>query len=158
LYLKHLPIVFAGTRYADRDTIGLKETLEKADRAALYRFYKDWYRPDQMAVIVVGDIEPSQIEATIKSQFGDLKNPEKERQHPVGGVPAASGTRVSIQTDKELPVANIQIVNIVPHRPLVSRRDMRRSLVEQIYQNIVNQRFEELQRKQESPFISGGVL
>jgi zinc protease len=157
LFDKSLPVLFAGTRYAVRDTIGLPETIKKADREALYRFYKDWYRPDQMAVIVVGDVDPAQIEKTIQADFGDLKNPQNERKHLPGGVPAAQGTRVSIETDKELPQTEIQIMNLVPHRSNASRRDDRRLLVEQIYTRIVNERFAQLQRKQETPFTGAFV-
>ncbi len=157
LFDKSLPVLFKGTRYAVRDTIGLPDTLKKADRDVLYRFYKDWYRPDQMAVIVVGDIDPAQIEKTIQAQFGDLKNPQNERKHLAGGVPAADGTRISIETDKELPQASIQIMNIVPHRSNASRHDDRRLLVEQIYTTIVNERLSELEKKQETPFTDAGV-
>ncbi|HEY1549132.1 MAG TPA: insulinase family protein [Kofleriaceae bacterium] len=157
LFDKSLPVLFKGTRYAVRDTIGLPDILKKADRDALYRFYKDWYRPDQMAVIVVGDVDPATIEKTIQQQFGDLKNPANERKHLAGGVPPAEGTRVSIETDKELPQTIIQIANIVPHRSNASRRDDRRLLVEQIYTTIVNERFAQLQRKQETPFTDASV-
>ena len=44
-----------GTRYAERLTIGKKEILEKAPRDVIRRFYRDWYRPNLMAVIAVGD-------------------------------------------------------------------------------------------------------
>jgi zinc protease len=157
LFDKSLPVLFAGTRYAVRDTIGLPDIIRKHDRDALYRFYKDWYRPDQMAVIVVGDVDPAQIEKTIQADFGDLKNPQNERKHLAGGVPPATGTRISIETDKELPQPVVQIMNIVPHRSSASRRDDRRLLVERIYTTIVNERFAQLERKQETPFTNAGV-
>ena len=157
LFDKHLKVLFKGTRYAERDTIGLPEIIKAANRDALVRFYKDWYRPDQMAVIVVGDIDPAQIEKTIQAQFGDLKNPANERAHLAGGVPKADGTRISIETDKELPEARVEIYNMVPHRSNASRRDDRRLLVEQIYMTIVNERFAQLRRKQETPFTDAGV-
>ena len=157
LFDKSLPVLFKGTRYAVRDTIGLPDVLKKADRTALYRFYKDWYRPDQMAVIVVGDIDPATIQKTIEAQFGDLQNPANERKHVAGGVPAADGTHVSIETDKELPQTTIQIMNIVPHRSNASRHDDRRLLVEQIYTTIVNERLAQLEKKQETPFTQAEV-
>src|SRR5215203_5928866 len=45
-----------GSRYADRTPIGSPETIGRASREQLTRFYRDWYRPDLMAVIVVGDV------------------------------------------------------------------------------------------------------
>ena len=157
LFDKHAKVMFKGTRYADRITIGLPEIIKAANRDALVRFYKDWYRPDQMAVIVVGDVDDAQVEQTIKAEFGDLKNPANERQHVAPGVPAADGTRVSIETDKELPVARLEIYNMVPHRSNASAHDMRRLFVERLYSTIVDDRLAQLVRKQEAPFVDAQV-
>src|SRR5437762_3757875 len=46
-----------GSRYAERPPIGTPESIGQAQRAQLVRFYRDWYRPDLMAVIVVGDVD-----------------------------------------------------------------------------------------------------
>ena len=52
-----------GSRYADRPPIGTPESIQGARRDQLVRFYHDWYRPDLMAVIAVGDFERAPIEA-----------------------------------------------------------------------------------------------
>ena len=52
---KQFPVLFKGSRYAERVPIGLKEQLEKFTAADLRRFYQRWYRPDLMAVVAVGD-------------------------------------------------------------------------------------------------------
>ncbi len=44
------------------------------------RFYKDWYRPDLMAVLVGGDIDPTEAEKMIKTHFEKLKNPATEKR------------------------------------------------------------------------------
>jgi zinc protease len=164
LFDKHAHTLFKGSRYADRITIGLPEIIKKpADkdaalaaqgRAALMRFYKDWYRPDNMAVIVVGEIDPADMEKQIKAHFGDLKNPANERKKVPGGVPKAEGTRISIETDKELPTPSVEIYNLVPHRAKASRRDDRRLVVEQVYQTIINERLAQLRRKPDAPFLA----
>ena len=56
---KQWPVMFQGSKYAQRLPIGLPEVLKKAPLAALVRFYKDWYRPENMAVIAVGDFDPN---------------------------------------------------------------------------------------------------
>ena len=58
-----------GSRYADRSPIGKPEIIERAQREQLVRFYRDWYRPDLMAVIVVGDIDRDAAVAMIKAAF-----------------------------------------------------------------------------------------
>jgi zinc protease len=154
LFDKQAPVLFKGTRYANRNTIGDPEIIKNAPRDTLYRFYKDWYRPDQMAVIVVGEIDPAAIESQIKARFGDLVNPAHERTRVTAGVPAADGTRVSIETDKEVPATSVAIFNLVAHRPNASRRDYRRFVVEQVYQAIVNERLDTIRRRSDAPFLN----
>ncbi len=43
------------------------------------QFYRDWYRPDLMAVIVVGDVEPAAVEGLVKKHFTPLSSPTPER-------------------------------------------------------------------------------
>src|SRR5882762_5922915 len=71
------PKIFAGSKYANRLPIGKDDILKNFKYDAIKRFYKDWYRPDLMAVIAVGDVEPSIAEDLIKKHFEKLKNPSK---------------------------------------------------------------------------------
>src|SRR5687767_4560662 len=65
--------LFGGSRYVDRLPIGTPESLKTFTHQRLREFYRDHYRPDRMALIVVGDIEPQEIEAEIRKQFGGLQ-------------------------------------------------------------------------------------
>src|SRR6476659_2934380 len=58
-----------GSRYAERPPIGKPETIEHVQQEQLTRFYKDWYRPDLMAVIVVGDIDRDAVVRMINEHF-----------------------------------------------------------------------------------------
>src|SRR5476649_1617533 len=58
-----------GSRYADRSPIGKPDIIERAQREPLTRFYRDWYRPNLMAVIVVGDIDRDAVVTMIKEHF-----------------------------------------------------------------------------------------
>jgi zinc protease len=159
LFDKHSKVLFKGSRYADRDTIGLAEILKTAPTETLVRYYKDWYRPDLMAVIAVGDFDPATLEKEIKARFGDLPKAKSPRKRPSGGVPEAKGTRVSIETDREATGTSVSIENLVPHRPESSKRDYRRMLAEQLYSAILNERLASLARRPDAPFINayGGV-
>ena len=151
---KHNKVMLKGTRYAVHNVIGDPDILKKADRSALYRFYKDWYRPDNMAVIVVGDFDPAVMEKEIKVRFGDLVNPPNERKKVQGGLPKAEGTRISIESDKELPTATVEIYNFVPTRPKKSLHDLKRDVIESLYSEVINQRFAVLHRRPDVSFQS----
>jgi len=158
LFDKHVKQMFKGSRYADRVVIGLPETLKHAPRDTLVRYYKDWYRPDMMAVIVVGDFEDAAaIEREIVAKFGDLKNPAQPRARPRGDVPKAGGTRVSIERDHEQTSQSVTVYNMLAHRAEATERDFRRSIVEQVYGQIFNERFGTLARKQGAPFMGAGM-
>ncbi|MEO8700523.1 MAG: insulinase family protein [Kofleriaceae bacterium] len=158
LFDKHVKVMFKGSRYAERITIGLPEILKTAPRDTLVRYYKDFYRPDNMAVIAVGDFsDPAAIEKQIMAKFGDLKNPAKPRPRPRGEVPKADGTRISIETDKEQTSQSVSIQNQFAHRAESTVKDFRRSILEQVYDQIFNERLRVLARKKDTAFTSGGV-
>ncbi len=157
LFDKHSKVMLDGSRYRDRLPIGLPEIIKGAKRDAFVRFYKDWYRPDLMAVIAVGDVDPATIEKQITARFGDLKNPAKPRPRPAAGVPKARGTRVSIATDKEVPVSLVAINNVFAHRSEASLKDFRRIIAEQIYNQIVNERLATIGRRAEAPYMGAQV-
>src|SRR6202163_4440860 len=68
-----------GSRYADRPAIGNSDIIERAQREQLTRFYRDWYRPDLMAVMVVGDVDRDAVVTMIKEHFSSLSSPSPER-------------------------------------------------------------------------------
>ncbi len=147
--------MYQGTRYAERLPIGLPEILKGAPAGALVRYYKDWYRPDHMAVIVVGDLDDAAagaIEREIAAKFGDLPKPDRPRPRTRGGVPAADGTRISIETDPEQVAQTITVYNLLAHRPEATPADFRRGVLEEVYGQIFNERLRTLARRKDTPF------
>ena len=157
LRTKTAPVIYKGSRYAIRNTIGDPNILKKAPRDALYRFYKDWYRPDLMAVVVVGDVDPAKMEKEILARFGDLPRAPNPRARIHGEVPKADGTRVAIVTDKELPFSLVGVFNNVAHRPEGTKQDFRRIVAEQLYQAVINERLSSVGRRPDAPFAGAGV-
>ncbi len=76
---KQFPVLLKDSRYAERLPIGKKDILENFKHQTLIDFYKEWYRPDLMAVVAVGDFNKDWIEKLIKQHFSDIKNPQNER-------------------------------------------------------------------------------
>src|SRR5690349_3277871 len=61
---KQLPVLFYQSRYAERLPIGKPDIIRSAPAERLRAFYDTWYRPDRIAVVAVGDADPSQLEQT----------------------------------------------------------------------------------------------
>ncbi len=87
MFKKIYPQLFAGSKYGDRLPIGLDSIIKSFKYDVIRRYYKDWYRPNLMAVIVVGDIEPAKAEEMIKKHFSSLANPPQERKREYADVP-----------------------------------------------------------------------
>ena len=156
LFDKEAPVLFHGSKYADRITIGKPEIIRGAPRDALVRFYKDWYRPDLMAVIAVGDFSADDVEAKIKDQFASLKPSATPRARPAVPVPPHAEQLVSIETDPEATTTAVSVISEMPHRPTASAGDYRRILSEQLYNAMLNARLDEIRRKPDAPFLYAG--
>ncbi|MEM6807357.1 MAG: pitrilysin family protein, partial [Bacteroidota bacterium] len=100
---KTIPKTFYNSRYPDRLPIGKPEIVENFTPDVLQRFYKDWYRPDLMAVVIVGDIDVDKVEAQIKEKFNRIAKAESPRERPVYGIPDHDETLVAIASDEEFP-------------------------------------------------------
>ncbi|MBI5536069.1 MAG: insulinase family protein [Deltaproteobacteria bacterium] len=156
LFDKQAPVFFHGSKYAERIVIGKPEIIKNASRDTLVRFYQDWYRPDLMAVVAVGDFTTADIEARIKSEFSSLKPPAKPRPRATVTLPAHDNTLVSIETDPEMPTTSVRIMSKLPARSEKSARDYRRMLSERLFNAMLNGRLDELRRLPDAPFLSAG--
>jgi len=150
----HQKVLFAGSRYAERNPIGTKKSLDTFTRDQVVRFYHDWYRPDLMAVIVVGDIDTGEIKARIEKQFGGIPAAKHPRERADYTVPTASGTVVSIATDAEAGGSSVSLVTKLPRESIRTLGDYRRTLVRGLFSSMLNARFQEIVQKGTPPFIA----
>jgi zinc protease len=153
---KQLPILLQGSRYAERLPIGQKATLETFKPAAIARFYADWYRPDLMAVVAVGDFEPTQIEQLVKAHFGDVPAKPNGRARGKFGVPDQDSTLVAIATDKEAEYTTASVYFKMPHRQSTTVGGYREDLTESLFSMMLNDRLDEIRQKPDAPFIGAG--
>jgi zinc protease len=149
---KQWPVLFQGSRYAARLPIGDTATLKTATPAPLKRFYRDWYRPDLMAVVAVGDYEPDRLEALIRERFGALRGPAQPRPRPTAPVPGHAATLTTIASDREQQLSSVQVLYKHPPAPLVRRSDYRTLLARRLYNRMLNDRLTEISRQTNAPF------
>ncbi len=149
---KQLPVILHGSHYADRLPIGTEKILKSAAPETMRRFYKNWYRPDLMAIIAVGDFDKAKIEAQIKERFSDLQGPAAPPKRILYPIPGHEETLVAIVTDPELPVTAVSILKKLPKQPQGSAADYREYLLHQLYHSMLNARLDELRQKADAPF------
>ena len=153
---KQLPILLKGSKYADRLPIGDKPTLETFRPAALARFYADWYRPDLMAVVAVGDFDPAKIEQLVKAHFSDVPAKPNAKPRAKFGVPDQDSTLVAIATDKEAEYTTASVYFKMPHRQSSTVGGYRQDLTESLFSMMLNDRLDEIRQKPDAPFIGAG--
>lgn len=149
---KQFPVLFQGSRYAVRLPIGDTTILKAVNPAPTKRFYRDWYRPNLMAVVAVGDYDPARLETLIKERFGRLTNPATPRQRTLANVPGHDSTLVTIVTDPEEQVSSIQVIYKHAPAPLAKQSDYRMMLARRLYNQMLNSRLTEITRQPDAPF------
>lgn len=154
---KVLPIALKGSRYADRLPIGNERSIMKASPSVLRRFYTDWYRPDLMAVIAVGDFDEATIESQIKRHFGGIRPATKPRKRVEYDVPNNVAPLVAIATDKEATSSQLEVTFKTPSIPVRTVGDYRRELMAELYTTMLNGRFNEIAQKPDAPFLGAGA-
>lgn len=146
-------VQLAGSRYATRPPIGDPTVIERAQREQLLRFYRDWYRPDLMAVIVVGNVDRDAVVAMIKAHFSSLKAPAPARPRPAFDVPARVGTRYAVITDKEATATAVAVSNLRPARRQDTVGGYRQIMMDQLFGDMLGARLAELEQRENPPFL-----
>ncbi|MEM9997057.1 MAG: insulinase family protein [Bacteroidota bacterium] len=139
--LQQRPVLYNGSRYADRPPTSNPEAIRTVSVEAIERFYADWYRPDLMTVIAVGDFDPADIEAKIRARFASLDNPADAPERVYYGVPDNDGLQVSISTDPEHPNSYVGVFYRQPNQPTGTDVAFRRDLETSLFDKMFSQRF-----------------
>ncbi len=149
------PIIFKGSKYAERLPIGKADIIQNAPYEAFKRFYRDWYRPDLMALIAVGDFDPAEMEEKIKKNFSGIKMPANPRKREEYGMPDFEETRVAIATDDESTANTIAVNYITPgtEEPKQDLESYRKSLVSGLFSQMMNQRLREKTQEANPPYL-----
>ena len=152
----YFPKLFEGSKYGDRLPIGTEDILKNFKYETIRRFYKDWYRPDLMAVIVVGDIEVAEAEQYVKKHFEHLTNPEKARPRAESEVLPRKKSEGIVATDKEATNHYVQIYYTTKKTKVETTvSDYREYIIKRLFTSMLSQRLQELTQKPNPPFLFG---
>ncbi|MBN1447281.1 MAG: insulinase family protein [Bacteroidetes bacterium] len=150
---KQFPILLHGSKYANRLPIGLPEIIQNFEYETIKRFYRDWYRPDLIAVVAVGDFDVSRMEQKIKEKFSGLPVHPSPPERKSFEVPDHEQLLFAIASDAEATSTSISLYH--KFDPRVDRKviDYRKSMIEELYSRMLNDRYSELLQKANPPFI-----
>jgi zinc protease len=149
---KIFPVLLNGSRYATRIPIGKPEIIQNGKQERLKQFYKDWYRPDLMAVVAVGDFDKAAIEKLIATHFGGIPAVKSPRPRTDYDVPDHSDTTYVIATDKEANSTSVEVDTIVPKRPEGPVSTYRAQILDSLISGMLSARLSELAQKPDAAF------
>lgn len=157
-FVKNLAFALPGMRINERHPIGLESVIKGADSALLRSYYDTWYRPDNMAVVVVGDVDPAEVTALIRDRFSSLEARAPEGEIPDEGSFAHVGTKAFYAYNPEAGSTSVtlQVLSHVARQPdsfAVRREQMLFDMASRILDN----RLEERIGKPGTPFTSAGA-
>ena len=154
---KWLPAYFNGSRFGSRLPIGKDSIISNFKPDLIRKYYKDWYRPDLMAVIVVGDITKEKGLEMITKHFGSIAAVANPRALPPFEFPAYKNDNAIVVTDKEATGFNVQMSwPAFTHNALTTVADYKDYITQSLFNAMLNARFREITQKPNPPFIYAG--
>ncbi len=101
MFERNLEALYPGSKYGRRMPIGTMEVVDNFSPQVLRDYYHKWYRPDNQAIVVVGDIDVDRTEAKIKELFSPIPMPADAAKVESEPVPDNAEPIVVIDKDKE---------------------------------------------------------
>ncbi len=153
---RQLPVLLKDSRYVERPPIGKPENLRTFDIEELRSFYRDWYRPDLIAVVAAGDFETADIEALVHKYFDAIPAAVDPKERTVYTVPEQPGTDYVITADREVPITQVAVMHKKRAMEDWTLGRYREWIVEQLFDAMMNARLSELTQQADSPFLNAG--
>ena len=158
---RQLPKLMSNSRPGNRMPIGTMEVIDNFKPEALRAYYEKWYRPDQQAIIVVGDLDVDRTEKKIKEMFEPIVTPADAAERIYFDVPDNNEPIIACDKDKE---QTLPIIMVFSKHPEIFPKEMKNTvpgiatqLMVNIANNMLNQRLDELALDPNVPFIQAGV-
>jgi zinc protease len=145
-------LYYYGSRYAERFPIGQPEIIETATPEPMRRFYEDYYRPDLMAIVAVGDFESERILELIHEHFDEDWGPDMPRELILSEVEPHDETLYSFLADPELTRSSAEILLKFEQPPVRTMEDYRHATVSSLVRGLFSSRMRELQNRNEAEF------
>ena len=153
---RDLPRMYPGSKYGERMPIGLMSVIDSFRPETLRAYYHKWYRPDNQAVIVVGDVDVDRTEAKIKELFSGIVVPENAAQVVAEPVADNEEAIYIFDKDKEMPVNNVMIFmkhDTTSPEEKASMAYLIEVYVKSVISQMFNARLSEMTQEESCPFM-----
>lgn len=153
MFKKIYPELFKGSQYANRLPIGVDSIIKHFNPDAIRRYYRDWYRPELMAVIVTGDISKEDAMTYIQKHFAGIQS-SGNRPRKYFDVPPYQSSKAMVVTDKEATGFEFGIIYpAMPYKRATNVKEYKQETIQSLYASMLSNRLQELVRKENPPFV-----
>ena len=153
---RSLPKMYPGSKYGLRMPIGLMSVIDSFKPATLRAYYHKWYRPDNQAIIVVGDVDVDHMEAKIKELFSGIKVDANAPKVVAETVPDNNEAIYIFDKDKEMQMSQIMIMmkhDAVPEKEKENIGYLVQDYATSVISRMMNQRLAEMTQEENCPFF-----
>ena len=155
---KETALLLKDSRYVERMPIGDMDIIKNIPRERIIDFYKKWYRPENMAVVAVGDIKAATLEAAVKEVMGTIEASAKETKVPSYDVPLQHQKKIEVMRDKELTLTQAYIFQQNPDtNPLTTVEQLRKYYALGFASDVFNQRCQEKTNQPDAAWLGAGI-
>lgn len=156
--IDQLQFRYPGSHFSENWISGTEQTIGNATSQRLRDLYERWYRPDNAAIIVVGDFDGDTVEAAIREKFASWQAPAVEPAAKAGPIDVTHAGETDIYLDPALSerVDVTRAAEWIDRPDTVATRQQR--VLRQIGYSIINRRLQRLSREDNPPYRAAGVV
>ncbi|SGZ10791.1 Zinc protease [Moritella viscosa] len=138
----------AGSHYLVRDPIGTVDSIYNVPLARVAAFYKRWYRPDNMSIVVGGDIDAQTLKSQLIEKLSYTAKPKTILDVIDYSVPLKSGWRVASITEKSRADSTLELSFFDKFEQDNSIKEFHQNLATNIAVKLLNIRFQKWEIEQ----------
>ena len=145
-------VYLAQSAYDDHSPIGTADAIQSMTSQKLRAFYDRWYRPDNSAVVVVGDFDVDDVEQLVRTEFEGLTPRADAPTRADRALQPLDQPSAVVFTDPDTSVAEVELTLPQPWKGATTLPQLRTAVVDDLaFEMIVNRLSDDVSRGQ-APF------
>jgi zinc protease len=157
VYVRKMKALYPDSRLVQRQPIGLTKIVRTAPRKRIMDFYNKWYRPDNAHLVIVGDIDPKELEAEVRKHFGGWQAKGPRPTTPDMGLPTHGPARQVVLTGKDVNASSVALEWLRGHEPYRTVGDQLRWYQMMIGEQALVQRLTDRAFEADPPVLSASM-
>ncbi|WP_027128701.1 M16 family metallopeptidase [Fusobacterium perfoetens] len=148
-------VFFDKSHYKDRFPIGEMDIIRGANHSIMKDYYDKWYRPENMGIILVGDIDEAYADSVIKKyfNFNDSLTFTKPETYKLEELP----TDYFIFKDKEIIIPQFIMSFRTDNKNEYTEKNIKDEVTLELFKNLLNSKLKDESNSTEHPIISGSI-